>query len=149
VPSRDGDEIPVVELLREMFFIMFIVGFAKSFCSTCSAAAVFLEEPSLLFWVGVVDALCEGDAAPSGSALPVAGIKAVVTVPHQGNARREGIDMVETREHMRLTMVIAIRAWTKELNHDVARLQTSIPHATCDFRTTINTLLLYHPVIVW
>jgi hypothetical protein len=140
VPSRDGDEIPVVELLREMFFIMFIVGFAKSFCSTCSAAAVFLEEPSLLFWVGVVDALCEGDAAPSGSALPVAGIKTVV---------REGIDMVETREHMRLTMVIAIRAWTKELNHDVARLQTSIPHATCDFRTTINTLLLYHPVIVW
>jgi hypothetical protein len=66
VPSRDGDEMPVVELLRDRFFIMFMVGFAKSFCSTCSAAAVLLEEPSLLCWVGVVGALCEGDAAPSG-----------------------------------------------------------------------------------
>jgi hypothetical protein len=86
-----------------------------------------LEEPSLLFWVDVVGALCKGDAAPSGSALPVVGIKAVVAVPHQGNARFEGIgDMVETRErHVTLTMVFTIRAWTKELDHDVMFLNTA------------------------
>jgi hypothetical protein len=89
VPSRDGEEIPLVEALRVIFLMIPKVGFAKSLCSTWSA---FLEEP--LF--GVVGAVCEGEAAPLGSTLPVSGIKTLVTVPHRGNGRREGIgDMVE------------------------------------------------------
>jgi hypothetical protein len=83
VSSRDGEDTPLVEALRDMFFMMPSVGFAKSFWSTWSA---FLNEASLLFCVGVVEALCEVEATPSGSALPVSGIKAVVAMPHQGNA---------------------------------------------------------------
>jgi hypothetical protein len=63
---------------------MFSVGFAKSCCSTWSA-----------FW-GVTLLLSGGavEAAPPGSALPVSGIKTVVTVPHQGNTRREGVESI-------------------------------------------------------
>lgn len=88
MPSREGEEMPLVDVLREMLFIIFSVGFAKSCCSTSSA---FLEEALLLFCVGVVGALCDGEAAPSHAALPVSGIKAVVAVPHRGSTRREGI----------------------------------------------------------
>ena len=55
MPSREGEEMPLVDVLREMLFIIFSVGFAKSCCSTSSA---FLEEALLLFFVGVVGALC-------------------------------------------------------------------------------------------
>lgn len=91
VPSREGDERPLVDVLRDMLFIMFSVGFAKSCCSPLSA---FLEEALLLFCVGVVGALCEGEAAPSDAALPVSGIKTVVAVPHRGNTQRGGIGSI-------------------------------------------------------
>jgi|TARA_R110002003_G_scaffold68_13_gene6153 hypothetical protein len=71
VPSRDGDDTPLTEALREMLFMMFSVGFAKSCCSMRSAA---VDEALLLFAVGVEGALLAGEAAPSGSALPVSGI---------------------------------------------------------------------------
>jgi hypothetical protein len=92
VPSREGDEIPLVEVLRDILFMMPSVGFAKSCCSTLSAA---LDEALLLFCVGVVGALCGGEAAPSRSALPVPGIKTVVAVPHQCNTRLGGIGNME------------------------------------------------------
>jgi hypothetical protein len=95
VPSRDGNDTPLVELRREALVMMFSVGFAKSCCSTRSA---FFAEALLLFCVGVEGVLDTGEDTPSGSALPVSGIKAVVAVPHQGNMRRGSVgDMAGTR----------------------------------------------------
>ena len=42
VPSREGVEMPLTEALRDMLFMMFSVGFAKSWCTTSSA---FFAEP--------------------------------------------------------------------------------------------------------
>jgi hypothetical protein len=84
VPSRDGVERALVEALRDRLWMMFSVGFAKSYCSTWSA---FLGV-TLLLSGGVVE------AAPPGSALPVSGIKTVVAVPHQGNTQRGGVESI-------------------------------------------------------
>jgi len=83
VPSLDGAATLLVEALRDMLFVMFNVGFAKSCCATLLSA--FLKEALLLLCLGVEGALWEGKDAPSGPALPVSGIKTVVTVPHQGS----------------------------------------------------------------
>jgi hypothetical protein len=98
VPSLDGDEVPLVELRREALLMMFSVGFAKSCCSTRFA---LFAEALLLFCVGVEGALVAGDGTPSGSALPVSGIKTVVAVPHQGNTQRERNGSMSGREHGR------------------------------------------------
>jgi hypothetical protein len=105
VPSRDGDDTPLIELRREALFMMFSVGFAKSCCQTRSA---FFAEALLLFCVGVEGVLDTGENTPSGSALPVSGIKTVVAVPHQGNTRRGSVgDMAGTRLWMRRSVTLS------------------------------------------
>jgi hypothetical protein len=105
VPSRDGDDTPLIELRREALFMMFSVGFAKSCCPTRSA---FFAEALLLFCVGVEGVLDTGENTPSGSALPVSGIKTVVAVPHQGNTRRGSVgDMAGTRLWMRRSVTLS------------------------------------------
>lgn len=115
VPSLDGATTLLAEALRDMLLMMLSVGFAKSCCETFLAA--FLKDALLLSCVGVEGAL-SGEAAPSGSALPVSGIKTVVTVSHQGSWEREDTsDMALVMDARRRDAIEGNRgqAWRQEI----------------------------------
>ena len=86
VPSRDGDEIPLVEALRVTLLMIFSVGFAKS---CCSISSLFVDAPWLLC-LSVEGALLE-DESPSFSARPVSGMCAAIIRPHQDCQQRGSV----------------------------------------------------------